>query len=101
MRRYYSVSAKNCEANWGLEDINFMNGLKSAVTFVLSSISVVTFAVAGIVSWPQALLMMIAASAGGYLGAPIARRLPPGVTRSIIVGVGTILSGVFFARLLS
>lgn len=88
-------------AYWGLEDINLMNGLKNAVSFVLSSISVVTFAVAGIVSWPQALLMMIAASAGGYLGAPIARRLAPVVVKSIIVGVGTILSTVFFIRLLN
>src|SRR5690606_21278231 len=41
---------------WGMRDLHQMNGLKTLLSFVLSAISVVTFAVAGIVEWPQALL---------------------------------------------
>lgn len=83
---------------WGMSDLHAMNGLKNGLSFVLSTISVVTFAVAGLVTWPEALVMMVAAIAGGYLGAPLARRISPGVLRAIIVIVGFGMSGLFFAR---
>ncbi len=86
---------------WGMKDINAMNGLKNGLSFVLSAISVATFAVAGIVAWPQALAMMIAAIVGGYAGAPIARALPAKVVRGIVIVVGTAMSAIFFARLVS
>ena len=35
---------------WGMRDLNVMNGLKNALSFVLSAISVATFAAAGIVA---------------------------------------------------
>ena len=47
---------------WDMRDLNAMNGLKNALSLVLSGISVVTFAAAGIVAWPQAVLMMVAAT---------------------------------------
>jgi hypothetical protein len=85
---------------WGMKDINTMNGLKNGLSFVLSAISVATFAVAGIVAWPQALAMMLAAVAGGYLGAPIARALPAKFVRGIVIGVGAAMSAIFFVRLI-
>lgn len=84
---------------WGMRDLNAMNGLKNALSFVLSAISVATFALAGIVAWPQALTMMIAAVLGGYLGAPIARALPARAVRGIVIAVGATMSAIFFARL--
>lgn len=83
---------------WGMRDLNLMNGLKNGLSFVLSAISVATFATAGIVAWPQALLMMVAATIGGYAGAPVARALPPAVIRGVVIAVGTIMSGIFFWR---
>lgn len=85
---------------WGMNDINAMNGLKNGLSFVLSAISVATFAAAGIVAWPQALVMMIAAIVGGYVGAPIARALPANVVRGIVIVVGAAMSAIFFARLI-
>ncbi|OJT97042.1 MAG: hypothetical protein BGN82_06335, partial [Alphaproteobacteria bacterium 65-7] len=61
---------------WGMRDLNAMNGLKNALSFVLSVLSVITFAWAGLVAWPQAVAMMAAAALGGYAGAPLARALP-------------------------
>lgn len=87
-------------ALWGMKDLNVMNGLKNGLSFVLSAVSVVTFAVAGIVAWPQALAMMTAAIVGGYVGAPIARALPASVVRGIIIAVGAAMSAIFFARLI-
>ena len=83
---------------WGMRDLNLMNGLKNAMSFVLSAISVVTFAVAGVVAWPQALLMMAAAAVGGYAGAPLARALPRSVVRGVVIVVGASMSIIFFWR---
>ena len=86
---------------WGMRDLNAMNGLKNALSFVLSAISVATFAAAGLVSWPQAILMMVAATIGGYAGAPVAKALPRQAVRAIVITVGTVMSIVFFWRLFS
>lgn len=83
---------------WGMRDLNLMNGLKNALSFVLSAISVATFAAAGIVAWPQAVLMMMAATIGGYAGAPVAGALPASVVRIIAIAVGAVMSAVFFWR---
>ncbi|MBE0704034.1 MAG: sulfite exporter TauE/SafE family protein [Afipia sp.] len=82
----------------GMRDLNVMNGLKNALSFVLSAISVATFAAARIVVWPQAVLMIVAATAGGYAGAPVARASPRSVVRAVVVRVGAIMSAVFFWR---
>lgn len=86
---------------WGMTDLNRMNALKSGLSFLLSAISVAVFAVAGLVAWPQAFIMMLAATAGGYAGAPLARALPKPVVRGVIATVGFGMSTVFFWRLVS
>ena len=82
-----------------MRDLNAMNGLKNVLSLVLSAISVATFAAAGIVAWPQALLMMAAAMLGGYAGAPLARALPRQAVRATVIAVGAVTSVIFFARL--
>ena len=84
---------------WGLRDLNTMNGLKTGLSFVLSAISVATFAAAGLVSWPQAIVMMVAATIGGYAGAPVACALPRQAVRAIVIAVGGLMSVIFFWRL--
>jgi uncharacterized protein len=86
-------------ALWGMTNIHAMNGLKTGLSFVLAAISVVTFASAGLVAWPQAIIMMLASTAGGYLGAPIARALPKKVVQGVVTAVGLGMSVVFFLRL--
>jgi uncharacterized membrane protein YfcA len=83
----------------GRRDLNEMNGLKTALSFLLSTISVLTFAWAGIVAWPEAGAMMLASTAGGYAGAPLARALPRRIVRAVIILVGASMSAVFFVRL--
>ena len=77
-----------------------MNGLKTGLSFALSAISVAVFAVAGLVVWPQAVMMMVAATLGGYLGAPIARALPREAVRWLIALIGFGMSAIFLARLM-
>ena len=83
----------------GMRDIHAMNGLKMGLSFLLSVVSVATFAVAGLVAWPEAAVMMLASTAGGYLGAPLARALPRAVVRGVVIAVGAVMSAIFFSRL--
>lgn len=82
----------------GMRDLNLMNGLKNGLSFVLSAASVATFALAGIVHWKQAAIMMVAATIGGYVGARLARRMPAVMVKSIVVAVGLLMTAVFFMR---
>ena len=88
-------------ALWGMSDLNRMNALKSGLSFIVAAISVGVFAAAGLVAWPQAITMMLAATAGGYAGAPLARALPKPVVKAVIATVGFGMSAVFFWRLVA
>ncbi|MDB4248571.1 sulfite exporter TauE/SafE family protein [Amylibacter sp.] len=79
----------------GMRDIHLMNGLKNIMSFALSAASVVTFAIAGIVFWKYAIIMMIAATIGGYFGVIVARKLSKSIIRIIIVIIGTIMTFIF------
>lgn len=82
----------------GFRDINLMNGLKNALSFILSGASVVTFLIAGIVYMKEAAIMMIAATIGGYVGARLVRKLPISVIRTIVIVVGIGMTVIFFSR---
>ncbi|MEP3299924.1 MAG: sulfite exporter TauE/SafE family protein [Pseudoruegeria sp.] len=84
---------------WGMTHIHEMNGLKTGLSFTLSAVSVAIFAIGGLVQWDYALGMMVAATLGGYAGAPIARILPKSSIRVLIAVVGFTMSAVFFWRL--
>ena len=87
-------------ALWGMNNLHEMNGLKSGLSFALSAISIVVFAIGGLVEWHYAIGMMIASTLGGYAGAPIARALPKSVIRALIGLIGFSMSAVFFLRLI-
>lgn len=82
----------------GENRLNTVNALKNLNSFVLSLLSVAAFAVAGAIVWPQAVWMMALATAGGWVGARWAKRLPARGVRWLVMGTGLIMSGVFFAR---
>lgn len=82
----------------GMRDIQLMNGLKNILSFILSAASVLTFTSAGIVRWPEAVLMMISATLGGYAGAYLAQTLPSATIRALVIVVGFSMSLVFFIR---
>lgn len=82
----------------GMRDIQVMNGLKNILSFILSAASVLTFAIAGIVHWPEASLMMVSATVGGYAGAHLGQRLPAPFIRTLVILVGFAMTLVFFVR---
>jgi uncharacterized protein len=82
----------------GLSDIHQMNGLKNLFALAINGIAAIYFIGAGMVDWPSALVMMVGAIAGGYLGAGLARRLGrEAVKRSVIV-IGLSMSLLLFVR---
>lgn len=82
----------------GQNKLNAMNGMKNVVSALLTAIAVAIYAWGGVVAWSQALVMMIAATAGGYFGARLARRIPAPVLRAGIVVIGLIMTILFFLR---
>ena len=72
----------------GLTNIHEMNALKTLLTVSINGIAVVTFVLAGTVAWPQALLMLVGAIIGGYLGASYVKRIDPRWVRWFVIAVG-------------
>ena len=80
----------------GHKDVQEINALKNLLSSVVYSVTVVTFVIANAVSWPHTLLMLVAASAGGYWGARVARSLQGPWLRRVVIGVGAVLSLYYF-----
>ena len=79
--------------------LNTVNALKNLNSFVLSLLSVLAFALAGAIVWPQAVWMMLWATVGGWAGARLARRLPTPWVRLLVIATGLVMSAVFFSRI--
>lgn len=82
----------------GEKSLHTTNALKNLNSLVLSILSVITFAVAGAIAWGPAILMMVAATVGGYAGAHWSKKLPLAWVRAVVIATGLVMSGVFFWR---
>lgn len=82
----------------GMENIHRMNGLKTLLATLINGIAVVAFVIAKAVAWPPAVLMVIAAVLGGYIGAAVARKIDPKIVRVFVIVVGFSLSLYLFVR---
>lgn len=82
----------------GESRIHTANALKNYNSFVLSLLSVVAFALAGAIAWPQAVLMMVCATAGGLAGARLARSLSAAWVRGLVIVTGVVMAALFFWR---
>lgn len=82
----------------GESRLNTVNALKNLNSLVLSWLSVAAFVVAGAIAWKPGLLMMVAATAGGFFGAHWSKRLPAQWVRVGVIVTGLVMSALFFAR---
>ena len=78
-----------------LADIHAMNGVKTLLTSATNAAAIVTFVVAGIIVWPEAILMLVGAALGGYAGAHFAQKIDPARVRTFVVCVGFAMSFYF------
>jgi uncharacterized membrane protein YfcA len=83
----------------GLSDIHRANGIKNFLGICINSVAVVAFAVSNLVYWPEALLMAVAAIAGGYFGASVARRMGRVFVRRTVITIGLVIGFVMLWRL--
>ncbi len=83
----------------GIENVHEINALKTVTISVSRSIAAVTFLIYGAVLWHYAVLMMIAASTGGYATAHLARKHKPHGMRAIIISIGCFVTLYFFWKI--
>lgn len=82
----------------GLHSIHQLNALKVLLAAAVNLAALVVFIVAGAVDWSLALPMAIASTITGYYGVKIARRVPATALRTLIVGIGIILTILYAHR---
>lgn len=79
-------------------DFRQINTIKNILSTVVSIVAVAIFVSRGIVSWPHAITVMIAAMVGGYIGGRLVRVMPQTLFRAIVIAVGVGLSLVYAWR---
>lgn len=72
----------------GMTDIHEMNGLKNLFALFINGVAALYFIVSGTVIWIDVLVMAVAAMAGGYFGAGIARRMGRRFVRQLVIFIG-------------
>lgn len=82
----------------GIESIHTLNGMKTLLVSVINGVAIVTFIWARVIVWPEAVLMLVGASAGGYAGAYYAQKANPLYVRWLVIAVGFLVSAYFFWR---
>lgn len=82
----------------GIRTIHQMNALKNAVGLGINGISALTFLFAAAIYWPVAIILILGALGGGYLGAVLSKRVPDAWLRAFIVLYGTAMTIYFFLK---
>jgi uncharacterized protein len=79
-----------------MQDIRFMKSVKVVLSGVIGATASTIFALSGHVRWREVLLMMIAASLGGYCGTRLGGKLPRRFVEGTVMAAGFSLSAYFF-----
>ncbi|WP_448607792.1 sulfite exporter TauE/SafE family protein [Geodermatophilus sp. URMC 60] len=83
----------------GLHRLKLANALKSALSAVTATVTVVVFGLFGPVDWQVVAVAAPASLLGGFLGARIATRIPATPLRVFIVAFGIAVSVYLFTRI--
>jgi hypothetical protein len=82
----------------GLHRLKLANALKSALSAVTATVTLVVFGLFGPIYWPVVAVAAPASLVGGFIGARIATRIPTTPLRIFIVGFGVLVSVYLFVR---
>ena len=70
------------------DDLQRLNALKGVLSLIINFVAALYFISFGPVAWGAVFVMLPASAAGGFLGAGVARFLPAGVLRAVVVLYG-------------
>jgi len=82
----------------GLGRLKLANAMKSAISMVTATVTVVVFGIWGPVAWEYVAVCAPASLVGGFLGAKVATRIPSTPLRVLIVVFGVAVSIYLFLR---
>jgi uncharacterized membrane protein YfcA len=80
------------------DSLTRLNATKQAIGFAANGAAAVLFLFSGQVHWVAALVMAIAAVAGGAAGGRLAGRVRPATLRLVVVTVGVVVGVVYLVR---
>ncbi|MFT4112074.1 sulfite exporter TauE/SafE family protein [Silvibacterium sp.] len=83
---------------FGIEDVQFILGLKNLFGVLMSGASLITLMIGGKISWPEAIILTVGSIAGGYLGGRMAQRTNPRVMRIAVATLCCVVTIVFFLK---
>jgi uncharacterized membrane protein YfcA len=83
---------------FGLDDLHMANGTKNVLGAMANGTALVGFALAKLIVWDTAIVMAVAAIAGGYCGALMAERLGRDMVRRVVIGIGLTITAVLAWR---
>lgn len=82
----------------GQTNLHGMNGLKSVISALLTTVAVAVYAAGGAIDVGHLLLLGMMAVLGGYVGATFSYHISQGVLRGFIVFVGCLMAIGFFLQ---
>jgi uncharacterized protein len=82
----------------GERDLLRMTTIKNAFTSSVTFIATVLFVFSGKIAWPSALVMIVGAMLGGYIGVGVAQKIGKQNLRRIVITVGFVLSSILFYK---
>ena len=80
------------------DNLTRLNALKQLISFTVNTAAALFFLLSGHILWSAALVMAVAALAGGALGGRLAGRVPPNVLRWLVVTVGVVVAIIYLVR---
>lgn len=83
----------------GIESVHEINALKTVIVSISRTVAALTFVAYGVIIWNYAIVMMIAASVGGYATAHLARKHKPHGLRALVTVIGFLVTAYFFWKI--
>ena len=83
----------------GMRDINAMSAIRTLLAAVINAAAVLMFVVARAVFWPQCLVMIAGATAGGWFGAHFAQKTDPVTIRRVVIAIGVAMTAYYFVKI--
>jgi uncharacterized membrane protein YfcA len=82
----------------GVSNVHEMNAIKNVLALCINGIATVYFISAGLVWWPEALLVAFGSTLGGVAGAGLSRRMSQIAVRRAVAGIGFAMAASLMIR---